>query len=100
MSRLALKIHAEAEAEISVARDWYAARSLGAAAGFLDEVERALELIAAEPFIRSLDVFKTRSHLLHRYPYIIIYDVVEPNVQVLAVAHTSRRPDYWKNRTF
>jgi hypothetical protein len=40
-----------------------------------------------------------RRFLLHRFPYLLIYREREDGViQILAVAHTSRRPGYWKER--
>ena len=33
-----------------------------------------------------------------RFPYVIFYAEYPERVHVLAVAHTSRRPGYWKKR--
>lgn len=33
-----------------------------------------------------------------RFPYAIIYDVVAPDIHVLAVAADKRRPGYWARR--
>jgi toxin ParE1/3/4 len=39
-----------------------------------------------------------RKYVLLRFPYLIFY-VDYPNlVRILAIAHTSRRPGYWKKR--
>ncbi len=39
-----------------------------------------------------------RRFLLRRFPYVIIYEIVSDEIHILAVAHTKRRPGYWKNR--
>jgi plasmid stabilization system protein ParE len=39
-----------------------------------------------------------RRRLLGRFPYQIFYTDHGPYVHILAIAHTSRRPGYWKSR--
>jgi len=41
---------------------------------------------------------RTRSWLLTRFPYRLIYRVRDEDVYIVAIAHTSRRPGYWQNR--
>ena len=36
--------------------------------------------------------------MLDRYPYSLIYRIVAEGVQVIAVAHSRRRPGYWSGR--
>jgi toxin ParE1/3/4 len=39
-----------------------------------------------------------RKYALRRFPYLIFYIDYPERIRVLAVAHTSRRPGYWKTR--
>jgi toxin ParE1/3/4 len=39
-----------------------------------------------------------RKYVLQRFPYLIFYIDYPDRVRILAVAHTSRRPGYWKRR--
>jgi toxin ParE1/3/4 len=39
-----------------------------------------------------------RSAKVARFPYRVVYLVVGSNVDVLAVAHAKRRPEYWRDR--
>jgi hypothetical protein len=39
-----------------------------------------------------------RRVLTNRFPYAIIYLEYGDETLVVAIAHTSRRPGYWKNR--
>jgi hypothetical protein len=39
-----------------------------------------------------------RRSLLRRFPYLVIYEVHPDIIDVLAVAHASRLPDYWADR--
>jgi hypothetical protein len=39
-----------------------------------------------------------RFRLVDRFPYQIVLELRRESVLVLAVAHTSRRPGYWRRR--
>jgi hypothetical protein len=39
-----------------------------------------------------------RRALLSRFPYAFIFLDTQSGVQVIAIAHTKRRPGYWLNR--
>ena len=70
---------------------------------FLAAVDTALQRIGDDPLqfpvLETLpDEPSVRRFLLKRFPYTIIYEVVSPEIQVLAVAHVRRRPQYWKKR--
>ena len=39
-----------------------------------------------------------RQYVVDRFPYVIFYIDYPELVRILAVAHTSRRPGYWKKR--
>ena len=91
--------HDEAGAEYDAAFDWYLERSADAALDFDAEVNRALADISSAPQRWAAGPFSTRRYLLRRFPYILIYREYRADViQVVAVAHTSRRPGYWKKR--
>jgi hypothetical protein len=70
------RISHPASAEFADAVRWYEQKriGLGAAAG------------------------RTRSWLLSRFPYRVIYRVRDEDIYIVAIAHTSRRPGYWKDR--
>ncbi len=39
-----------------------------------------------------------RKYILKRFPYLIFYIDYPEYIRVFAIAHTSRRPGYWKSR--
>jgi toxin ParE1/3/4 len=90
---------AAAEAEFQAAAAWYAERDMKVARDFVSEVQRVTSLIARQPGLGApwsdtrLSA-PVRRVPLTRFPYLIIY--VEGNViQIIALAHTRRRADYW-----
>jgi plasmid stabilization system protein ParE len=95
-----LEILPRAEDEVAQAEDWYEARRSGLGSRFLAEVEAALERIADGPerFPRWLDDARYRRAVLSRFPYVVMFvaDPAASRVTVVAVAHTSREPGYWK----
>jgi plasmid stabilization system protein ParE len=93
------EFHDEATAEYEAAFDWYLERSPDAALEFDAEVDRALAQIIAAPRRWAAGPHGTRRFLLRKFPFTLIYrERASGNVQILAVAHTSRRPGYWKVR--
>jgi plasmid stabilization system protein ParE len=94
-----VEFHDEASAEYDAAFDWYMERSPDAALDFDAEVNNALTVISAAPHRWAAGPFSTRRYLLRRFPYILIYrERVSDDIQIVAVAHTSRKPGYWKKR--
>ena len=64
------------------------------------EVERALACIIQAPRRWAVGPYSTRRFLLRRFPFILIYRELTPGeIQIVAVAHTARKPGYWKRRT-
>jgi toxin ParE1/3/4 len=77
---------------------WYAKRNRKSALELEDEVAAAIDRIAREhgACSRFDDVYQyTR---LKRYPFIVVFRVEGDAAHIVAVAHTSRSPGYWKAR--
>ncbi|MFY9558999.1 MAG: type II toxin-antitoxin system RelE/ParE family toxin [Terriglobales bacterium] len=99
MPTRALELHEEAGAEYDAAFDWYLERSLDAALKFDAEFDRALAEIAQAPHRWASGPYQTRRYLLRKFPFILIYrERTGVDIQILAVAHTSRKPGYWRGR--
>ena len=92
-------LHEEAAAEYGAAFDWYLDRSADAALRFDAVVKRAFAQIEQAPQRWVAGAHRTRKFLLRQFPFTLIYrERVAGNIQVVAVAHTSRKPGYWKQR--
>ena len=77
---------------------WYAKRSRKSALELEDEVAAAIDRIASdyEACPHFDDVYQyTR---LKRYPFFVVFRVDGDTAHIIAVAHTSRSPEYWKAR--
>ena len=98
MAAKPLEIHPDALAELKAAISWYLGRSHTAAIKFADEVDTAIEMMSESPARWPAGGQGTRKLVLRRFPYAIVYREKEDAVQILAIAHGHRRPDYWKDR--
>jgi len=93
-----LLIASAAEAEYTSSLQWYAERSVAAAEGFEKAFAAALRAIQSKPELYPYCDTTHRYYLLKRYPFQVIYRQVGEDWIVIAVAHTSRRPNYWSER--
>lgn len=87
--------------ELGEAIRWYESRRPGLGADLLSEVDAVIRRLAANPTVGSplsLD-HKTRRSLLVRFPYQVVYRIRPTEVVIVAVAHSKRRPGYWKARS-
>ena len=85
------------------AGEWYAARGEALPDRFAEEVAETLRAIAtvpaAFPAVRRLRARQpVRKARLRKFPFFLVYVASEREIRVLAVAHTSRRPLYWRGR--
>ena len=92
-------LHPEAEADIEDAAAFYSQRSgPQLAQAFLGEFEQAMQLLVAHPLLGSIWRQSKRRLVMKHFPFSVIYTVAGTELRVLAVAHQSRRPGYWRKR--
>jgi len=73
MPLLRIEIHPEVYNELEQSRSWYENQAKGLGIEFLDEVDRAINLIRQLPNTWTPYCEKTRRFLLHRFPFSIVY---------------------------
>ena len=98
MPRASLAFHPEAADEYAAAFLWYDERGAGLAAAFVGEIGRALRLIRETPDRWPRYGARHRRILVRRFPYSLIYLLAPERIWIVAVAHTSRKPGYWRTR--
>jgi plasmid stabilization system protein ParE len=90
----------EAEQELVEGALFYAdeaSAELGHA--FISEFERPAALLADQPRLGAVWRGDIRRLPLRRFPYSIVYHVGPTGVRVLAIAHQSRKPGFWRKRS-
>jgi plasmid stabilization system protein ParE len=83
---------------LSKATDWYLERSDRAASEFVRAVEHALLRIQEAPERYPETRYRRRRFVLMNFPFDIVYRYTTEEIEIVAVAHHSRRPGYWKSR--
>lgn len=93
-------VHPDVYGELEHSRAWYEARAKNLGTEFLAEVDRSIYTVRESPAIWPFrdERRSIRRYLIHRFPYGVIYRIREDTVQVLAVMHLRRHPDYWRGR--
>lgn len=96
--------HPEAREELLEAHARYAGIDDGRLGeDFLIAVESAVDLItrwpeAPPPYLGALRHPPIRALRLSRFPYHLVFAVIDGRIIVLAYAHDARRPGYWAGR--
>jgi hypothetical protein len=98
-----LRLLKEAEDEAQLASLWYDSRLVGLGDEFLEILSGVLSEIARRPeqFGKLESVQTTRNIrrvLLQKFPYLVVYEILEDEAIVLAISHASQRPGYWLSR--
>ena len=94
-----IRSHPGATRDFNRAVDWYISEAGKAAATrFIDEVEQLRSLILDYPRIGTPGRLDTRSLVFKRFPYTLVYRARGDVLEVIALAHQSRRPEYWVKR--
>lgn len=88
----------EAEAELGEAAEWYEARGIGLGAEFLRAIDMAIASIGRNPFGYQTVFGDVRRALLRRFPYSVIYSVIDNEIVIVACIHGRRDPKRWQER--
>ena len=99
MPETRVEFHRLAAKEYREASQWYDERSAIAADRFRSGVALAVQRISSNPNSLPRLAKHYRWARIHHFPYMLVFRMRnEHEAIVLALAHTSRRPGYWKRR--
>ena len=87
-----------AQHELDEAVSYYNGQVAGLGDAFLLEAVAAIDRIRRFPQGWHPLSEKVRRCRLRRFPYGLIYQADETGVLIVAVAHSHRRPSYWRDR--
>ena len=90
-----LKIASE---ELSEALSWYRERSQRIAEELWLRVRDARRSILLYPLASPLIERRVRRFILSGFPYDLVYVVFDDEIVIVAFAHHSRQPRFWKSR--
>ena len=93
-----VKYHPLAESELVGSAKFYEERREFLGDAFLDLVDETIARIRSGPEMGRPGKFQTRSWKVRRFPFRIVYLLQSDKIWIVAVAHLSRRPDYWAGR--
>lgn len=94
-----LQFRPQARLELLEATRWYLADGGPAVAEQFEwAVERALRLLAFMPRLGTGSYPGVRTWPLKGFPYTLVYRTTGKFISVVAVAHQSRAPGYWRGR--
>lgn len=98
-----LRVLPEATREVIQTAAWYDDWRSGLGDSFISTYAARLEQIEEGPhrfpILETVDTpHEIRRAVLRRFPYAIVYQMLDAAAVVLAVMHLSRNPDYWMTR--
>jgi toxin ParE1/3/4 len=92
------RFHPLAWQELEETDSWYLSHSYEVSLDFLNELYAAVKDIARAPRRWPKYLYGTRRFVMQRFPFSIVYLDDPELVTIVAVAHSKRRPGYWKDR--
>ena len=90
--------HPEAKNELNEAVNYYEKYQPGLGLKFLKEVYATIQRILEYPLGWTPLSENTRRCLTNRFPYGIIYQILDDEIYIIAVMHLNRKPYYYKER--
>ena len=82
--------------EITQAAEYYDARVSGLGGDFVDEVDVAIDLVLQYPAAWGSISAEFRRCNLRRFPYAIVYTIIEAEILIVSVFHQNREPESWR----
>lgn len=96
---LPISLHPLAQRELNESTDYYSDISPSLANRFLDDFDDAAKFIGDNPRAAGLIDRDVRRKLFRKFPFTIFYSLRPDSIRILAIAHQSRRPFYWRGRS-
>ena len=87
-----------AKLDLAIARDWYEREREGLGFDFVDEVKVATRRIESNPLEFATVCREARICPVKRFPYIIVFRILDSVLEILAVIHGHRDPEIWRSR--
>jgi plasmid stabilization system protein ParE len=93
-----IDISDEAEIDFDKSYEYYYEASQKVADAFYRQVKLSLEDIKHTPNFFPLAHKNLRKCVVKKFPFVIYYQIVESEIRVIAIFHTSRNPEIWNDQ--
>ena len=90
--------HPSAKIELNKAIDYYEKCKTGLGSEFSKEIYLTIQRIILFPEAWTKIGKDTRRCLTNRFPYGVLYHILEDKIMIVAVMQLNKKPGYWKNR--
>lgn len=97
MSRT-VSYHPLFDCDVREAADWYDRRSAGLGDAFVELVRGCVADVVADPERFAESPSGCRYIRVPRFPYVVLFDVLDERLVMLGVLHTARSIDKWRER--
>ena len=78
-----------------IARDayeWYEEQQSGLGDLFLKELEGSFQKLEDKPYIYAVIKKNFRQQVLKKFPYVVVFEIMDDDVVIFCIFHTSRSP--------
>ncbi|MBE7641432.1 type II toxin-antitoxin system RelE/ParE family toxin [Salegentibacter sp. BLCTC] len=86
-----LKISSSAQLDFKSAIHWYESKQFGLGKRFFNDFENTLNRIQSNPYIFRLEN-NYRNALLDIFPYLVIFEIDDQEIIILAIFNTHQNP--------
>jgi plasmid stabilization system protein ParE len=90
--------HPKARAELIESAKYYETQQTGLGKRFLAAVRDSINRIERHPLLYHIVEGEMRQCKVRRFPYGIIFRLGPGQIEIVAVMHFHRKPEYWQSR--
>lgn len=94
----AVKFHPEAELEMHEVSIYYEHQQKNLGKRFLNEIQSTIQRLQINPKLFKKTETHTRCCRTKVFPFWIIFRERKSHIEIIAIMHLRKKPDYWKNR--
>jgi plasmid stabilization system protein ParE len=91
-------LHPQAKEELEQTILFYKKQQAGLEKRFIEAAEDAIIRVCRNPLLyRKIDDDVRKCRLLH-FPYAIVFRIKPAQIEIIAVMHLRKQPNYWQSR--
>ncbi len=90
--------HPSANLEMMEAAKYYEKQQEDLGQRFLLNVQKAVKNISFNPFLYAFIDSESIKCRVEKFPFGIVFRLKNRKIEIIAIPHFKRKPNYWKNR--